>query len=84
MNANSLRLTVGAYNLLRQNDIKFYTFKIDTMTNLQLLQLDHLFESPYFIRSRHLLELMGETDAIMLQLHGNNLKQYLDNLDVDK
>ena len=51
------------------------------MTNLQLLQLDHLLESPYYIRNRTQIELMGEKDAMMLSLHGNNLKQYLDNLD---
>lgn len=51
------------------------------MTNLQLLQLDHLLKSPYFVKSRKHIELMGEQDAIMLQLNGSNLKQYLDNLD---
>lgn len=81
LNPDSLRLTVGAHKKLLQNkDIKFYHFKTQEMTNLQLLQLDHLLTSPYFIRSRHAIELMGEQDAIMLQLHGNNLKQYLDNL----
>lgn len=81
LNANSLRLTVGAHKKLLQNkDIKFYHFKIQEMTNLQLLQLDHLLTSPYYIRSRHAIELMGEQDAMMLSLHGNNLKQYLENL----
>lgn len=81
LNSNSLRLTVSAYTrLIRNGGVKFYSFKIQTMTNLQLLQLDHLLESPYYIRSRHMLELVGEQDAIMLQLHGNNLKQYLENL----
>ncbi len=84
LNPNSLRLTSRAYKeLLARPDIKFYHFKIDRMSNLQLLQLDHLLTSPYYITSRHFLELLGETDAIMLQLHGSNLKQYLDNLDLD-
>lgn len=84
LNPNSLRLTSKAYKeLMSRLDIKFYHFKIDRMSNLQLLQLDHLLQSPYYITSRHFLELLGETDAIMLQLHGNNLKQYLDNLDLD-
>ena len=81
LNSNSLRLTVSAHKKLLQNkDIKFYHFKIQEMTNLQLLQLDHLLESPYYIRNRRQIELMGEKDAMMLSLHGNNLKQYLENL----
>jgi hypothetical protein len=81
LNSNSLRLTVGAYNTVRKNkQIVFYEFKLDEMTNLQLLQLDHLLKSPYFVKSRKQIFLMGEQDAIMLQLHGNNLKQYLENL----
>jgi hypothetical protein len=50
------------------------------MTNMQLLQLDRLIKAPYFIKSRKQIDLMGEEDAMMLSLHGNNLKQYLDNL----
>lgn len=82
LNPNSLRLTVGAYNTVRKNkQIVFYEFKLDEMTNLQLLQLDRLIKSPYFIKSRKQIQLMGEEDAIMLQLNGSNLKQYLNNLD---
>jgi hypothetical protein len=82
LNSNSLRLTVGAYNTIRKNkQTVFYEFKLDEMTNLQLLQLDRLLKSPYFIKSRKQIQLMGEEDAIMLQLNGSNLKQYLDNLD---
>jgi hypothetical protein len=81
LNPNSLRLTVSAYNTVRKNkQTVFYEFKLEEMTNLQLLQLDHLLESPYFVKSRKQIFLMGEQDAIMLQLHGNNLKQYLENL----
>jgi hypothetical protein len=81
LNPNSLRLTVGAYNKLRRaKDTTFYEFKLDEMTNLQLLQLDHLFKSPYFVKSRKQILLMGEQDAIMLQLNGSNLKQYLEHL----
>ncbi len=50
------------------------------MTNLMLLQLDRLMTAPYYIRSRHFLELFGEADAIMLNLHANNLAQYLNTL----
>jgi hypothetical protein len=82
LNPDSLRLTVGAYNTIRKNkQIVFYDFKLEEMTNMQLLQLDRLLKSPYFIKSRKQIQLMGEEDAIMLQLNGSNLKQYLDNLD---
>ena len=82
LNPNSLRLTVGAYNAIRKNkQTVFYEFKLDEMTNLQLLQLDRLLKSPYFIKSRKQIQLMGEEDAIMLQLNGSNLKQYLNHLD---
>lgn len=80
LNPNSLRLTVGAHKTLLRQEIKFYKFHLDSISNLQLLQLDRLFESPYFVKDRKHIELMGERDAIMLQLHGNNLKQYLENL----
>lgn len=80
LNPNSLRLTIAAHKNLLQKQVQFYKFSLESITNLQLLQLDRLFESPYFVKDRKHIELMGEQDAIMLQLHGNNLKQYLDNL----
>lgn len=80
LNPNSLRLTLAAHQKLLQRKTKFYRFQLDAITNLQLLQLDRLLESPYFIRDRKHIELMGERDAIMLQLHGSNLAQYLNNL----
>jgi hypothetical protein len=58
-----------------------YPFKLEVaMTNRMLLQLDHLMTAPYYIGSRKQIQLFGEADAIMLQLHANNLAQYLDNL----
>ncbi len=63
--------------------LPIYHFKLPTINNQQLLQLDRLITSPYFIRSRHMLELFGEEDAIMLTLHGGDLAQYLQNLELD-
>jgi hypothetical protein len=80
LNPNSLRLTVEGWKFCNLQKKPFYHFKLESMTNLQLLQLDHLLESPYYIRNRRQIELMGEKDAMMLSLHGNNLKQYLENL----
>lgn len=82
MNPDSLRLTTEAYSVLTKYENKTpYTFKLNSsMTNQTLLQLDRLMSAPYYIRSRNFLELFGEADAIMLNLHGNNLAQYLNNL----
>ena len=81
LNANSLRLTVAGYNIATKISKKSsYSFKLEGITNRMLLQLDHLLQSPYYIKHRNLIYLLGEQDAIMLQLHGNNLKQYLENL----
>jgi hypothetical protein len=81
-NPDSLRLTTEAYSALVKYECKTcYSFKLnEKMTNLMLLQLDRLMTAPYYIRSRHFLELFGEADAIMLNLHANNLAQYLNTL----
>ena len=82
LNSNSLRLTSQAYSILTKYENKQnYPFKLEVaMTNRMLLQLDHLMTAPYYIGSRKQIQLFGEADAIMLQLHGSNLAQYLDNL----
>ena len=80
LNPNSLRLTQTGHKLVSTNHV-FYQFKIQKLSNLQLLQLDHLLQSPYFVRYRCMIDLLGEQDSIMLSLHGNNLAQYLDDLD---
>ena len=82
---HSLRVTdEGKKWIMSSCDLPIYHFKLTkTINNQQLLQLDHLIESPYYIRSRHMLELFGEDDAIMLSLHAGNLAQYLQNLELD-
>jgi hypothetical protein len=81
---HSLRLRVeGKKWLVEQCKQTFYKFEIPELNNGQLLQLDHLMASPYFIRNRKMIYLFGEQDAIMLSLHGNNLKAYLDSLALD-
>jgi hypothetical protein len=47
----------------------------------QLLQLERLFTAPYYIQTLKKLWVYSETDYIMLQLHGSDLKAYLDNLE---
>jgi hypothetical protein len=82
LNPDSLRLTSQAYSILtKYENNKNYPFKFEVaMTNRMLLQLDHLMTAPYYIGSRKQIQLFGEADAIMLQLHSNNLAQYLENL----
>ena len=78
---HSLRLTVpGKQWLVTRCGLTFYKFDVPEITNHNLLQLDYLLASPYYIRSRKMLYLFGEQDAIMLSLHGNDLAKYLDTL----
>jgi hypothetical protein len=82
LNPNSLRLALPGYRMILENkQHAFYHFSLKPLSNLQLLQLDHLLSSPYFLSNRTKIELMGEQDSIMLGLHGNDLAQYLHNLD---
>jgi hypothetical protein len=79
---HSLRVTKeGKDWIVRACGLPIFHFEIQSLNNRQLLQLDRLFESPYFLRNRKTIEMFGEQDAIMLQLHGNNLTGYLDDLD---
>lgn len=48
-----------------------------------LLQLERLFSDPYYINNQDII-VLGEQDAIMLQLHAGNLDQYLENLQINK
>jgi len=52
------------------------------MSNQVLLQLDHMMTAPYCLVSRNAIKLVGEQDAIMLQLHAGNLEQFLNNLEI--
>ena len=82
LNPDSLRLTSTAYSVLTKYENKRnYPFKLEVaMTNRMLLQLDKLMTAPYYIGSRKQIQLFGEADVIMLELHGGNLAQYLENL----
>jgi hypothetical protein len=84
LNPNSLRLSKTGWEWLKTcTKVTTYRFTLESpMTNRMLLQLDHRFQSPYFIINRMHIHVVGEQDAIMLQLHGNNLSAYLDSLDL--
>jgi len=47
----------------------------------QMLQLEQLFTAPYYILQTNItIHVFSDVDAVMLQLHAGNLKQYLNNL----
>ncbi len=82
LNTNSLRLNKKGYDWLSTcTTFPAFKFRLDqAMTNGMLLQLDRLMSGPYYIVNRNLIYVYGEQDAIMIQLHGNDLKTYLSNL----
>jgi hypothetical protein len=47
----------------------------------QLLQLERLFQAPYYIQTMTRLVVYGESDYVMLQLHAGNLPLYLNNME---
>ena len=61
--------------------IKPYEFDFGLpLSNRNLLQLERFFQSMYYINKQKII-VFEEEEAIMLTLHGNNLFQYLDNLE---
>jgi hypothetical protein len=82
-NPISLRLTTVGYKWISKNTKTVFhkANLIQTLTAKHLLQLERLFKSPYYIYGRTKIYLTNETDYIMLQLHSENLADYLDNLD---
>jgi hypothetical protein len=81
-NPNSLRLTkqgyIWAIEICKQTAYQFEADKV--ISNQVLLNLERLFEAPYFVRDRKHISLFSEQDSIMLELCGQNLEQYLNNL----
>lgn len=80
-NHNSLRLTVIGHKYFTST-LKLASHKIKLASPIKLknlLQLERLFQSPYYLTNEFIC-VLGEQDAIMLQLHAGNLDQYLDNL----
>lgn len=43
------------------------------------VQLERFVTSPYYLLNAQTIVLFGESEAMMMALHGNNLQQYLDN-----
>ncbi len=81
-NRSSLRLSSVGWQLFKTHaGVKFHEIVLEeTVTGRQMLQLERLFNAPYYIKGAFNLHVVSEQDAIMLQLHAGNLAQYLNNL----
>jgi hypothetical protein len=83
LNYNSLRLTLPGYNWFTKKS-NFTSHRIDLESSVngqQMLQLEQLFTAPYYILQTNIvIHVFSDVDAVMLQLHAGNLKQYLNNL----
>lgn len=80
---NSLRLSLAGLQLVKAVlKLQSYEFVLDEeLTNHNLLQLERVFTSMYYLLKRQKIIVFDERSALMLTLHGNNLKGYLDSLE---
>ena len=80
LNFSSLRLTKPAFHTLEKAKVANYRFKLPApILSKTYVQLEKFFTAPYFIVGHQTIYVYGETEMMMLALHGNNLQQYLDN-----
>jgi hypothetical protein len=84
-NPSSLRLTLQGLQFVKaQLKIESYSFDLpDELSNRNLLQLERLFDGMYYLLKRQKIILFNEEEAVMLTLHSNNLKSYLDSLEIN-
>lgn len=83
-NHSSLRLTKVAYKMLVDAKAPNYKFTItEKYKPRTFVQLERHFTVPYYLLNAQKIVLFGEEskETMMIALHGNNLQQYLDNLD---
>lgn len=80
---NSLRLSLAGLQFVKAVlKLTSYDFVLpEELTNQNLLQLERSFKSMYYLLKREKIIVFEESEALMLTLHGNNLKAYLDNLE---
>lgn len=80
---DSLRLSmVGLAFVRNELKLEIYSFILpDEITNRNLLQLERYFPSMYYLVKRQKLFVFDEQEALMLTLHANDLKSYLENLE---
>ena len=79
----SLRLSLAGLQFVKAVlKITSYDFVLpDELTNHNLLQLERQFKSMYYLMKRQKIIVFEEEESMMLTLHGNNLKGYLDSLE---
>lgn len=79
---NSLRLSLQGLQFIKANlKLESYEFELsEEITNHNLLQLERMFGSMYYLLKRKKIIVFEEQEATMITLHGNNLNKYLDNL----
>jgi hypothetical protein len=80
---HSLRLSLQGLQLVKAVlKMQSYEFELaEELTNLNLLQLERYLKGPYYLLKRQKIIVFEEEEALMLTLHGNNLKSYLENLE---
>lgn len=79
---NSLRLSLPGLQFIKANlKIASYEFELsEEITNHNLLQLERVFGSMYYLLKRKKIIVFEEQEAMMLTLHNSNLNSYLDSL----
>lgn len=84
INPGSLRLTrVGFKFFNSKAKLHFHEILLpinQTVTPKIMLQLERLFDEPYYLLNRY-IHVLSEKEAIMLNLHAGDLASYLDNLE---
>ena len=79
----SLRLSLAGLQFVKAIlKLQSYDFPLaEDLTNANLLPLERQFKGIYYLLKREKIIVFEEEEAMMLTLHGNNLKAYLDNLE---
>jgi hypothetical protein len=82
VNPNSLRLTRPAFTMLEKAKVANTRFKLTAeILPKTMIQLEKHFTSPYYLYGKDTIFVYGDTEMMMLALHGNDLQQYLNNQD---
>jgi len=83
---DSLRLSLQGLQFVKANlKLASYEFELSKeLTNQHLLQLERLFQGPYYLLRRKKIIVFEESEAVMLNLYGSDLGNYLDSLSVDQ
>lgn len=81
----SLRLSLEGYRFLVES-VKLTSYKFDLekpLTNKNLIQLERYFQNVYYLLRGNKIIVFDETEAAMLALHGNDLANYLNHLEIN-